>query len=431
MACGLFNNPAIGIHWQAMQLFLLAALLAQNFTDIKPAPQQVAWQDLEIGVLFHFGTNTFLDREWGDGTADAKVFQPAKLDADQWVAAAQSAGAKYVILVAKHHDGFCLWPTRQSQYSVKASPWRGGNGDLVREVERAARKRGMGFGIYLSPWDRHEPKYRDSKAYDEYYKSQVTELMRYGDLTEWWLDGAGSEGHVYDFDRYVDTLRTYQPNTVIFADVGLLPYGDARWVGNESGLALETNWNVIDRRGYLRYRPAEADTPLRDGHWFWHPNAEGKLKSVEALLDTYHKTVGRGAQLVLGLAPDDRGLMPDVDVARLAEFGEAVKALYANNLATNATQSATGSVAAFAQPKTFDRTVAMEWLAEGQHIANYAIETSDDGRVWKILHQGTTVGHKKIDIFPRTTARQVRLRILNASGTPKIREFGVFDGGGK
>jgi alpha-L-fucosidase len=166
-----------------------------------------------------------------------------------------------VVLVAKHHDGFCLWPTAQTAYSVKASPWRNGHGDLVREVADAARQQGMRFGVYLSPWDRHEPRYKNNAAYDDYYRRELTELAtRYGEIVEFWLDGAGSEGHVYDFDSYVKTLRTCQPNTLLFADTGFLQYGDIRWVGNESGFASEENWNVVDRQDTCEWRPTEADT---------------------------------------------------------------------------------------------------------------------------------------------------------------------------
>src|SRR5208337_855436 len=166
---------------------------AQSFSDVKPSPQQVAWQDLEFGVIIHFSTNTFLDREWGDGTADPSVFNPTQFDPDQWMKAIRDSGAKYVVLVAKHHDGFCLWPTDQTAYSVKSSPWKDGKGDVVGDVARAARKYGLKFGVYLSPWDRHEPKYKDSAAYDDYYQAELSELAsNYGDLVEFWLDGAGS-----------------------------------------------------------------------------------------------------------------------------------------------------------------------------------------------------------------------------------------------
>jgi alpha-L-fucosidase len=411
-------------------LALAVLVAAQNFMDLRPSPQQVAWQDLEIGVLIHFGPNSFMDREWGDGKADPQVFNPTQLDAGQWVAAAKSAGARYVVLVAKHHDGFCLWPTGQTAYSVKASPWRNGRGDLVREVADAAHRQGMRFGIYLSPWDRHEPRYSSNAEYDNYYRQELTELItRYGEIAEFWLDGAGSEGHVYDFDSYVKTLRTYQPNALIFADVGFLQYGDIRWVGNESGFAPEENWNVVDRLGYLRWRPAEADTPLRTDHWFWHPNDEKTLKPLAELLETYHKTVGRGAQLMLGLAPDKRGLLPESDVARLKEFGAAIRRIYGEDVdGPEESWSSTAPLEiATPQPMAFDRAVIMERLTGGQRVERYAIEAWDAGR-WRTLAAGATIGHKKIDIFPRTTARRVRLRIIEAWAAPQIRRFRVCDG---
>ncbi len=450
-------------------LLCTATVTAQSFTDIKPSPQQAAWQDLEIGVLIHFGPNTYMAREWGDGAADPKVFNPTQFDPQQWVAAAKSAGANYLVFVAKHHDGFCLWPTGQTDYSVKSSPWRDGHGDAVREVSNAARKAGMKFGVYLSPWDRHEPSYKDSKKYDDHYVAQLIELAsHYGPLTEFWLDGAGSEGHVYDFDRYVSQLRVYQPNALVFADAALLKYGDIRWVGNESGFASEENWNVLDLHGYLRWRPAEADTPLRKDHWFWHPNDEKSLKSVAELLDIYEKTVGRGAQLMLGLAPDDRGLLPDSDVQRLAEFGATVRAIYGpeKNLARRSIQAngqakaqtnapANGNAVTgydamldgnpdtfwsapadarsatidltFAAPITFDRALTMEWLADGQQIEKYAIEAFVKGK-WTALYTGTSIGHKKIDKVARTTTDRVRLVIISAAAALRIREFQLFDG---
>jgi alpha-L-fucosidase len=436
----------------AVVLLCATISMAQNFADVKPSPQQVAWQDLEIGAIIHFGPNTFMDREWGDGTADPSVFNPSSVDPEQWMQAAKSAGITYVVFVAKHHDGFCLWPTEQSQYGVKSSPWKGGHGDLVRDVAAGARKYGLKFGVYLSPWDRHEPAYKDSAAYDGYYLAQLEELVtNYGELVEFWLDGAGSAGHVYDFDRYVDNLRVYQPNTLIFADAALLKYGDIRWVGNEEGSASEDNWNVLDLRGYLRYRPAETDTPLRREHWFWHPNDEKSLKSVSELLDTYHRTVGRGAQLMIGLAPDNRGLLPDADVNRLREFGEAIRSIYApgKNLAARATNASAfraavdsdpdtmwsapeGSHSAvidllFAHPISFDRALTMEWLVDGQKVQKYAIQVAD-GAQWRTVHSGTTIGHKKIDLFSRLSTQHVRLNILSSSGTPRIREFQLFDG---
>jgi alpha-L-fucosidase len=443
-----FRNQLIGA---GIALFLCAPLAsAQNFSDIKPTPQQVDWQDLEFGVIIHFSTNTFLDREWGDGTADPSVFNPTSFDPDQWMKAIRDSGAKYVVLVAKHHDGFCLWPTELTNYSVKSSPWKGGKGDVVGEVARAARKYGLKFGVYLSPWDRHDPRYNDSAAYDRYYLALLSELSQnYGDLVELWLDGAGSAGHVYDFKSIIETLRTYQPNTIVFADTGLFEYGDARWVGTESGRVPYENWNVIDRHGYLRWRPVEADTPLRAYHWFWHPNDEASLKSLSELLATYDETVGHGAQLMLGLAPDRRGLLPDSDVARLEKFGKTIRARYANNLAlAHSPTSAEVSAAldgnpdtfwsapagshhsslevSFTKPVTFNRTLTMEWLNAGQRIQKYSIEVWT-GNGWKTVAAAEAIGHKKIDIFPAVTASRVRLNILSSTDAAAIREFQLYN----
>src|ERR1700722_8422501 len=188
----------------AVMAVALPAVGQDSAGDIRPAPYQIAWQNLEFGVLLHFSTTTFLDREWGDGTANPSIFNPTQFDPDQWMKAIHDSGAKYVVLVAKHHDGFCLWPTDQTTYSVKSSPWKGGKGDVVGDVARAARKYGLQFGIYLSPWDRHEPRYKDSTAYDAYYQSELSELASsYGDLVEFWLDGAGSAGHVYNFQQII------------------------------------------------------------------------------------------------------------------------------------------------------------------------------------------------------------------------------------
>jgi alpha-L-fucosidase len=428
---------------------VIAALgaAAQNFADVRPSPQQLAWQDLEIGVLIHFGPNSFMDREWGDGTADASVFNPPQLDAEQWVKAAKAGGAKYFVMVAKHHDGFCLWPSRWTKYSVASSPWRGGKGDLIREVEQACKKHGLKFGVYLSPWDRHEPAYKDNAKYDEYYVRQLTELAtRYGPLTEFWLDGAGSEGHVYDFLRYIRTLRVYQPNAMIFASVDFLPHADIRWVGNEDGSAPEENWNVIDAYQVVKWRPAEADTPLRHGHWFWHPNAESKLKSLDELKHTYHVTVGRGAQLVLGLAPDNRGLLPEVDVKRLEEFGVWLRETYGRNLALKrcsdpracdgdpetfvpglADGNQTTIEISFEGPQTVDRVLSMEHLAAGQRIREWELR-AETASGMKTIAKGTTVGHKRIDQFPPVTASRFLFVVLSSLDAPRVAELQLYLG---
>jgi alpha-L-fucosidase len=449
LSCILF-----GMNLRLLLVTLLLACIrihAQNAVHLKPSPQQVEWQDLEMGAIIHFGPNTFLNQEWGDGTADPQVFNPTQFDPEQWMRALQAAGVKYVVFVAKHHDGFCLWPTSQTDYSVKSSPWEGGKGDMVRRVENAARKYGLKFGVYLSPWDRHEPRYKNSEDYDRYYMAELDELTQnYGDLEEFWLDGAGSAGHVYNFARYVEELRMSQPNTLVFADMALFEYGDIRWVGNEEGVISYENWNVIDRHGYLRWRPVEADTPLRKRHWFWHPDDEASLKSVPELMATYEKTVGRGGQLMLGIAPDRRGLLPEADVKRLEEFGEAINERYGKSLTANHVTSdretelaldgdpdtfwsaPAGSHHAvlevnFGKPVTFDHALTMEWLNSGQHVEKYAIEIYGEGK-WVRVGGGSAIGHKKIDAFSRSTASRVRLNILSSSAEAHIREFQIFDG---
>jgi len=454
--------PLPTVRTRALSLLLTLALpLAamadgQNFTNTLPSPQQVAWQDLQFGVIVHFGTNTFLDREWGDGTAPASVFNPDHVDPGQWARAVRAAGARYMVLVAKHHDGFSLWPTEQSDYSVKSSPWLHGKGDLVKLTSEAARKEGLGFGVYLSPWDRHEPKYADKAAYDKYYAAQLDELATgYGPLVEWWLDGAGSAGHVYDFDHYIEELRTYQPNTMVFADVALFSYGDIRWAGNEHGATEGETWNVIDRHGELRWRPVEVDTPLHKDHWFFSskPDFAASLKTVDELVNNWETSVGRGAQLMLGIAPNTHGLLPDADVKRLAEFGAALERRYGNasNLAAGGSadnaeakraldndpstswSAPEGSSHAelnvsFPKPVTFDSAIAMERLDAGQHVRHYSIDVMR-GSTWVTVAEGQAIGHLKLDRFPAVTAARVRLNIQSSVGAAEIREFKLFNTG--
>jgi alpha-L-fucosidase len=422
---------------------------AQNAVDLKPSPQQVAWQDLEFGVILHFGPNTFLNQEWGDGTASPKVFNPTQFNPDQWMKAIKASGATYVVFVAKHHDGFCLWPTAQTDYSVKNSPFEGGKGDVVRDVAKAARANGLKFGIYLSPWDRHDSRYKDPAAYDKYYIAELDELIQnYGDLVELWLDGAGSEGRTYDFPAIINRLRTFQPNTIVFADMGLFEYGDARWAGDESGSIEYENWNVIDRHGYLRWRPVEVDTPLRAYHWVWHPDDEKSLKSLKDLIFSYETSVGHGGQWMLGVAPNKDGLLDDSDVARLHELGAALKSRYVNNLVKdhlpvddNVSRALDGDPETFwsapadsraatlevrlPKPVTFDHALTMEWLNEGQHVEKYRIEVWENSR-WKTVVEEQAIGHKKIDAFAPVTAQRIRLNMLSSAGEAHIREFQLF-----
>jgi len=416
-----------------------------------PTPEQFAWQDLELGIFCHFGTNTFHGVEWGDGTASPDSFNPSEFDARQWVAAAKDAGFKYLIVTAKHHDGFCLWPTGRSDYSVRSSKWRDGKGDVIREVADACHEAGIKFGIYLSPWDRHEPCYADNKAYDEYYMAQMTELLsNYGEVTEFWCDGAGGKGHVYNWDAYYRHLKKLQPKCL----QAIAGVAEIRWVGNEDGFAPDPMWNVVERGGKKYWFPAECDARIRR-NWFWHPNDANTLKSVEYLLKMYHGSVGHGAGLLLNVAPDDRGLLPEQDVARLKEFRAALAAIYKENLLAGSTvtvssEAVVGSAqhvvdaglsdvwqavennpeawveAMWPEPVTFDRFVTQEAIHLGQRIREYAIDVYD-GAIWHRVHEGTSIGHKKIDILPEPiAARGVRLVIKNATEAPGLRAFGAY-----
>ncbi|HRW55595.1 MAG TPA: alpha-L-fucosidase, partial [Phycisphaerae bacterium] len=316
----------------------------------RPTPRQLAWQQVELQAFVHFGINTFTDREWGDGTESPALFNPTELDARQWISTLGRAGMNQVILSARHHDGFCLWPSRYTEHSVKHSPWRDGHGDLVREVSEACRELGLRFGIYLSPWDRHEPSY-GTDAYNDYYVNQLTELLtNYGPIHEVWFDGACGEGpngrkQVYDWPRYIEVVRRLQPDAVIFSDAG----PDVRWVGNENGFADETNWSTLRRNefrpGGPNYRelthghadgaywtPAECDVSIRPG-WFYHAAEDDKVKSLSELLDIYDKSVGRNGVLLLNVPPDRRGLIHENDARRLAEFRDAIEATFRDNLA--------------------------------------------------------------------------------------------------
>ena len=319
-----------------------------------PSPRQVAWQEMELIAFVHFGINTFTDREWGTGDEDLALFNPTRLDARQWVRVLKAAGFKQVILTAKHHDGFCLWPSKYTEHSVKNSPWRGGQGDVVRELAEACREAGIKLGLYLSPWDRHEQSYGDSPRYNEYFKGQLAELLgNYGPVYEQWFDGACGEGpngkrQVYDWQGYYEIVRRLAPAAVIFSDGG----PDVRWVGNERGVAGLTNWSTLRcgefYPGTPKYRqlteghedgdcwvPAECDVSIRPG-WFYHASQDDKVKSVAELVDIYYKSVGRNGVLLLNVPPDKRGLIHENDAARLAEFRRVLDETFATNLAAGA-----------------------------------------------------------------------------------------------
>jgi alpha-L-fucosidase len=434
-------NTRLWLHLGGSLLLLtgLPAAAASAGPDLpRPTPEQLAWQEMEFIAFAHFGINTFTDREWGDGKEDPRLFNPTEFDASQWVGALQGAGVRLLILTAKHHDGFCLWPSRYTEHSVKHSPWRGGQGDVVREVAAACRKGGLKFGIYLSPWDRHERTYGDSPAYNEYFRNQLRELLTgYGDVAEVWFDGACGEGpngrrQEYDWLSYYRLVRQLQPRALI-----AISGPDVRWVGNENGLARENETSVqpVGKAPWQRewfagreriWHPAECDVSIRPG-WFYHAGEDGKVKSLERLLDIYYKSVGRNSVLLLNVPPDRRGLIHENDARRLAELGAELQRRFGRSLAeTNGQGSPV--VLALEEPARLDHAILMEDIRHGERVKEYALEVRTDG-AWTELHRGVVIGHKQIIRLASVEAAQVRLRVLKSDQPPVIRKLAVFQTG--
>ncbi|WP_053373683.1 alpha-L-fucosidase [Paenibacillus sp. FJAT-27812] len=401
----------------------------------KPTKQQLMWQDMEIGMFCHFGMNTFCDQEWGEGNDSPELFNPTQLDARQWVRTAKQAGFAYFVLTAKHHDGFCLWPTKTTDYSVKSSPWKNGQGDVVREVADACKEEGIRFGLYLSPWDRHEPCYSDKAAYDDFYAAQLTELLtEYGPLVEVWFDGAGSHGREYDWRRIIGIVNQYQPDAMVF-NMGV---PTIRWVGNEDGVAPYPCWNTTDSAKLSMYTddmatwlpetppwvPAECDVPIRKERWFWHPNDEHTLRSLDNLLDIYYRSVGHGCTLLLNLAPDNRGLLPEADVNRLLELMEEIQRRFSSPIAQ--TEGEGNSVLlSFGSAADVNHVILMEDIAHGERIRSYVLEAEQQGE-WVELARGSAIGHKKIDRFDTVHTKELRLRITSSVDEALIRSFAGY-----
>ena len=351
--------------------------------EVTPSPRQLEWQKLEMYAFCHFGTNTFTGREWGDGTASPKVFNPKKLDARQWAKEIKNAGLKAIILTCKHHDGFCLWPSNFTDYSVKNSPYKNGNGDVVREVAYACREYGLKFGVYLSPWDRHEATYGSGEEYNKYFRNQLTELAtQYGDIFCFWFDGACGEGkngkkQVYDWNSYFSLIRELQPNAVIN-----ICGPDVRWCGNEAGKSRESEWSVVPAfvgnqdytaehsqqednaefakkvdaktqdlgsRNFIEgetefiWYPAEVDVSIRPG-WFYHKREDFKVKSLKKLMQIYWGSVGGNSSLLLNIPPDKNGLIAKADVRALCKFGDELRKEFPENLATDCVASASSQL---------------------------------------------------------------------------------------
>ncbi|MFB9865623.1 alpha-L-fucosidase [Rufibacter immobilis] len=462
--------------------------IIRKAANVVPSPRQLKWQQLELTAFFHLGVNSFTNREWGTGKEDPKIFNPTNLDARQWVREAKAAGFKLVILTAKHHDGFCLWPTATTDHSVKSSPWKNGQGDVMRELAEACREYGMGLGVYLSPWDMNSPVY-GTEAYNDLFVAQLTELLtQYGPIEEVWFDGANGEGpngkkQIYDFERWYQHIRKLQPAATI-AVMG----PDVRWVGTETGYGRESEWSVVPAnnldqtaiagnsqkadafkpqgnmkgadlgsrekikgaKGLIWY-PAETDVSIRPG-WFYHPAEDNKVKTPEKLLDIYFSSVGRNGVLLLNLPPDTRGLLHEKDVENLREWKRLRDATFQHNLATGAkiklasgkrkkalldgkyatyftTKSAKDTYAQIElrlpQEATFDVLLLQENISMGQRIEQFVLEYWD-GQTWKKAAEGTTVGYKRLLRFEPVKASRVRLRILSSRLNPTLSEIGLF-----
>src|SRR6267378_2349709 len=424
----------------------------------RPSPSQLTWQRDELALFLHFGVNTFTDREWGDGREDPALFDPTRLDARQWARAAKAGGARALILTAKHHDGFCLWPSPLTEHCVARSPWRGGAGDVVREFTAACKSEGLRAGLYLSPWDRNAPVYGDSPRYNDFYCDQLTELLtRYGPIAEVWFDGANGEGpngrrQVYDWRRVFALVRRLQPQAVMFSDAG----PDLRWCGNESGTAGDPNWATMDPAAVPYpgapgdaviaalqhgdphgsvWRPAEVDVSIRPG-WFYHPAEDERVKTVEALTDIWFTSVGRNAKLLLNVPPTRDGLLHATDVARLAALRAHLSALLAEDFVTGRrVQWRVRGPGATAGEVDLGRTVTAavvqleEDITQGQRVARYAVYGALDG-AWQELTRGTTIGHRKLDRFSPTPVRRLRVVVEDAiAPLPSRLRIGLYGPG--
>lgn len=427
-----------------------------------PTPQQYAWQQMELTAFLHFGINTFTGREWGDGKEDPALFNPSELDAEQWVRTLKEAGFKMVLLTAKHHDGFCLWPTATTKHSVASSPWKNGQGDVVKELRAACDKYDMKFGVYLSPWDRNAECYGDSPRYNEFFIRQLTELLtNYGEVHEVWFDGANGEGpngkkQVYDWDAFYQTIQRLQPRAVM-AIMG----DDVRWVGNEKGLGRATEWSatvltpgiytrspennnrlgvfgkaedlgsrkILEKATELFWYPSEVDVSIRPG-WFYHVEEDSKVKSLKHLADIYFQSVGYNSVLLLNIPPDRRGLINEADVQRLNEFAAYRERVFASNKVVNGRKywNATfGSEKVYSLKPNAEINVVMlqEDITKGQRVEAFTVEALTDNG-WKEVGKGTTIGYKRMLRFPAVKASKLRVKIDECRLTASISQVAAY-----
>ena len=439
-----------------------AAEKIEMASRLVPTPQQLEWQRMELTAFLHFGVNTFTGREWGDGTEDPAIFNPTSLDCEQWVRTLKESGFKMAIITAKHHDGFCLWPTKTTRHSVASSSWKGGKGDVVRELRDACKKYGIKFGVYLSPWDRNASCYGDSPAYNQFFIEQLTELLtNYGEVHEVWFDGANGEGpngkkQIYDWDAILRTIRRLQPKavTAIMGD-------DVRWVGNEKGIGRETEWSataltpgiyprsgeqnkelgifgkakdlggrdIVARATELFWYPSEVDVSIRPG-WFYHADQDKQVKSLNHLTDIYFKSVGYNSVLLLNIPPDLRGLINENDVQRLKEFSSYLKKTFARNYVLKGNEAwhgTSGTVRQYDIQKDalVNAFMIQEDISKGQRVESFLVEAYKDGS-WIHMAEGTTVGYKRLVRFSDTRPERIRVTIRSARGVANVAAVGLF-----
>ncbi len=441
------------------------------------------WQEMEYYAFVHFSVNTYTDMAWGKGDEDPGIFNPTQLDCRQWARICKQAGMKGIILTAKHHSGFCLWPSKYTDYSIKKSPWKNGKGDIVREMSDACKEYGLKFGVYLSPWDRNSADY-GKPAYITYFRNQLKELLtNYGDIFEIWFDGAnGGTGYYgganetrkidrttyYDWPNTYKLVRALQPNIVIWNDGG--DRADLRWVGTEGGYVGETNWSLLDSTGevtenMLRYGlengnawvPGEVNTSIRP-EWFYHPKEDTKVKTLPQLMDIYYHSIGRNATLLLNFPIMPNGLINEKDEAAALEFAKAVKEAFATNLAKNIKVTASnirGNSSVYGADKTidgnnetywctdkgvtnasltldfdkpvsFNRFLVQEYIPLGQRVKSFTVEAFVNG-AWQQVAKETTIGYKRTLRFHTVKAMQLRFTVTDAKSCPLISNIEIYD----
>lgn len=438
-----------------------------------PSARQLDWHKMKYYAFVHFNINTFTDLEWGHGTEEPESFNPTALDCRQWAKVCKEAGMEAIIITAKHHDGFCLWPSKYSEHTVANSPWRDGNGDLLRELSDACKEYGLKMGIYMSPWDRNSSIY-GKPEYNDYFVNQLTEVLtNYGEIFEVWFDGAVGEEYkgkqIYDWDRYISTVRELQPNAVIFSDAG----PDIRWVGTEKGFANPTNWCTLNKDDYYpgtpdyldlrsgnkngtHWLPAEVNTSIRPG-WYYHESEDDKVKSIDHLELIYYNSIGRNGNFLLNLPVDRRGLVHENDVVALNGLKERIDNTFKENLALNSTTKSSNNRGNsdeyhsknvidenpetfwttnddeeefvigidFGEEKTFNIISLSEYLPLGQRVEKVNIEVFKDDS-WEIIGTATTIGRTRFIRLPKTTAERIRVNVINAMAPPAISEIEVY-----